>query len=127
MEDKAFQSMLKEGRGQLVLGFISADYPDPQDWFSGNFGCGAANNKYGYCNPAFDAAARQGDQATDQSQRLAAYAQAQQILVNDLPVVPLFYRGRMVLVKPWVQNLVITPRDEYPGLTFLSQVSVARR
>jgi hypothetical protein len=32
----------------------------------------------------------------------------------------------MVLVKPWVRNLVITPKDDYPGLTFLSQVSVAK-
>ena len=58
--------------------------------------------------------------------RLQAYAQAQQILVQDLPVAPLFYRGRMVLVKPWVQNLVITPKDDYPGVSFLNQVFVVK-
>ena len=57
---------------------------------------------------------------------MQAYAQAQQILVSDLPVAPLFYRGRMVLVKPSVQNLVITPKDEYPGITFLSSVFVTK-
>ena len=45
--------------------------------------------------------------------------QAQQILATDLPVAPLYFRGRMVLVKPWVQNLVITAKDDYPGLSFL--------
>jgi ABC-type oligopeptide transport system substrate-binding subunit len=30
--------------------------------------------------------------------RLQAYAEAQQVLNTDLPVAPLFYRGRMVLV-----------------------------
>ena len=91
------------------------------------FGCNASNNKYNYCNPQFDQASAKGDTGTDMNARLQAYAQAQQILVQDLPVAPLFYRGRMVLVKPWVQNLVITPKDEYPGLTFLNQIFVTKR
>ena len=48
------------------------------------------------------------------------------ILVSDLPVAPLYYRGRMVLVKPWVQNMVITPKDDYPGLSFLPAISVSK-
>lgn len=89
---------------------------------TGLFGCNASNNKYNYCSKRFDDAAAQGDHGTDLSQRLQAYAQAQQILANDVPVAPLFFRGRMVLVKPWVQNLVITSRDDYPGWSFLPQV-----
>jgi len=73
-----------------------------------------------------DAAAAKGDTGTDLAARLQAYAQAQSILVSDLPVAPLYYRGRMVLVKPWVQNLVITPKDDYPGLSFLNAVSVSK-
>ena len=63
---------------------------------------------------------------------MQAYAQAQQILIQDLPVAPLFYRGRMVVVKPWVHgsgdnnSLVITPMDSYPGITFLQNVFVTR-
>jgi ABC-type oligopeptide transport system substrate-binding subunit len=63
---------------------------------------------------------------TDQNARLQTYAQAQQILEQDLPVAPLFYRGRMVLVKPWVQNLVITAKDDYPGLNLLTEVSISK-
>ena len=96
------------------------------DWMASLFGCNASNNKYNYCNKEFDAAAAKGDTGTDLPQRLQAYAQAQGILVSDLPVAPLYYRGRMVLVKPWVQNLVITPKDDYPGLSFLNAVSVSK-
>jgi ABC-type oligopeptide transport system substrate-binding subunit len=88
------------------------------------FACNASNNKNNYCNPQFDAAAQQGDTGTDQAARLKAYAQAQQILDQDLPVAPLFYRGRVVLVKPWIGGLVITSRDDYPGMSFLPQVYV---
>jgi oligopeptide transport system substrate-binding protein len=126
METKAYQAAYKDKDFDLTYGGWVADYPDPQDWLSGLFGCTATNNKYNYCNPQFDQLATRGDTQTDQNQRLQTYAQAQQLLVQDLPVAPLLYRGRMVLVKPWVQNLVITPKDEYPGLTFLNQVSVAK-
>jgi oligopeptide transport system substrate-binding protein len=93
---------------------------------TGLFGCNASNNKYNYCNQQFDQAASKGDTGTDMSARLQAYGQAQQILETDMPVAPLFYRGRMVLVKPWVQNMVITPKDNYPGLSFLPQIAVSK-
>jgi len=126
METKAYQAAFKDKDYDLSYGGWSADYPDPQDWLSGLFSCNASNNKYNYCDQAFDQLAFKGDAQTDQNARLQTYAQAQQTLEQDLPVAPLFNRGRMVLVKPWVQNLVITPRDDYPGLSFLTQVSVAK-
>ncbi len=126
MESKAYQAAYKAKDYDLAWTGWGADYPDPQNFMTGLFGCNASNNKYNYCNKEFDAAAAKGDTGTDLNQRLQAYAQAQGILVTDLPVAPLFYRGRMVLVKPWVQNLVITPKDDYPGLSFLPAISVKR-
>jgi oligopeptide transport system substrate-binding protein len=126
MESKAYQAAYKAKDYDLAWTGWGADYPDPQNFMTGLFGCNASNNKYNYCNKEFDAAAAKGDSGTDLTQRLQAYAQAQGILVSDLPVAPLYYRGRMVLVKPWVQNMVITPKDEYPGLTFLSGLSVSK-
>jgi oligopeptide transport system substrate-binding protein len=126
MESKAYQAAYKDKDYDLAFGGWGADYPDPQDWMGSLFGCNASNNKYNYCDQQFDQASLKGDTGTDQNQRLQAYAQAQQILVQDLPVAPLFYRGRLVVVKPWVQNLVITPKDEYPGITFLSDVFVSQ-
>ena len=132
MESKAFQAAYKAKDFDLAWSGWQADYPDPQDWFTGLFACNASNNKYNYCNDQFDQLAAKGDSLTDQNQRLQAYAQAQQVLVQDLPVAPLYYRGRMVLVKPWVHgagdnnSLVVTPIDAYPGITFLPQVFVTQ-
>ena len=126
MESKSYQAAYKVKDYDLAWTGWGADYPDPQDWLSGLFGCEASNNKYNYCNKQFDQTAAAGDVATDQSQRLKSYAQAQEMLIKDLPVAPLFYRGRMVIVKPWVQNMTITPKDEYPGLTFLNEISIGQ-
>jgi oligopeptide transport system substrate-binding protein len=126
MEAKAYQAAYKDKDYDLAWTGWGADYPDPQNWISPLFACEASNNKYNYCNPEFDAAANKGDIGTDLNQRLQAYAQAQSILIRDVVGAPLFYRGRMVLVKPWVQNLVITAKDDYPGVSFLGNISVAR-
>jgi oligopeptide transport system substrate-binding protein len=127
MEAKAYQAAYRIKDYDLAWGGWGADYPDPQDWMASLFGCDASNNKYNYCDKQFDLASQKGDTGSmDLNIRLMAYAQAQQILINDLPVAPLYYRGRVVLVKPWVQNMVITPKDEYPGLSFLQNVYVKR-
>jgi oligopeptide transport system substrate-binding protein len=132
MESKAFQASYKAKDFDLAWTGWGADYPDPQDWMTGLFSCNASNNKYNYCNPQFDQLAAQGDSGTDNKARLQAYAQAQTQLMQDLPVVPLYYRGRMVVVKPWVHgggdnsSLVITPIDAYPAVTFLQQVFVTQ-
>jgi oligopeptide transport system substrate-binding protein len=126
MEAKAYQAAYKDKDYDLAWGGWGADYPDPQNWMSGLFACNASNNKYNYCNQQFDATAQKGDTSTDQNARLQAYAQAQQILIQDLPVAPLLYRGRMVLVKPWIGGMVITPKDDYPGFSFLSQLFVTQ-
>jgi oligopeptide transport system substrate-binding protein len=132
MESKAFQASYKAKDFDLAWSGWGADYPDPQDWMGSLFGCDASNNKYNYCDQQFDAASKKGDTSTDQNARLQSYAQAQQILMQDLPVAPLFYRGRMVVVKPWVHgdgpnnSLVVTSLDAYPGITFLRNVFVTQ-
>ena len=49
--------------------------------------------------------------------------------MQDAPVAPLFARGRLALVKPWVRSadggpLPITPLDDYPGSLFLDKVQI---
>ena len=132
MESKAFQAAFKAKDFDLAWEGWGADYPDPQDWMGSLFGCDASNNKYSYCDQQFDQASQKGDTSTDQNARLQAYAQAQQLLIQDLPVAPLFYRGRMVLVKPWVHgdgpdnSMVVTSMDTCPGITFLQNVFVTQ-
>jgi oligopeptide transport system substrate-binding protein len=130
MESKAYQDAFKNKQYQLAFGGWGADYPDPQNWFNTLFGCRGGNNKYNYCNPTFDAIVAQADSGTDLSERLALYAQAQTMLITEAPVSPLFVRGRLVIVKPWVQMtdgspLVITSKDDYPGNYFLDMVRIA--
>jgi len=130
MENKAYQAAFKDKDYQLAFGGWGADYPDPQDWFYTLFGCKGGNNKYNYCNPNFDQLVNRADTGTDLDTRVGLYNQAQTILIQDAPVAPLFVRGRLVVVKPWVQAagggpLVITAQDDYPGDLFLDMIQIA--
>jgi oligopeptide transport system substrate-binding protein len=129
MESKAYQAAFKAKNYELAFGGWGADYPDPQDWFNTLFGCTGGNNKYNYCNPTFDQLVNRADNGVDLSDRVLLYNQAQTILIQDAPVAPLFVRGRMVVVKPYVQMsdgspLTITGQDDYPGDYFLDMVRI---
>ena len=130
MENKAYQAAFKDKDYQLAFGGWGADYPDPQDWFYTLFGCKGGNNKYNYCNPNFDQLVNRADTGTDLDTRVGLYQQAQTQLIQDAPVAPLFVRGRLVVIKPWVQTtgggpLVITAQDDYPGDLFLDMIQIA--
>ena len=129
METADYEQAMASGAYDLAFGGWAADYPDPQDWFAMLFGCNGAYNRSGYCNPAFDRLVARADTSARQDERPRLYEQAQILLTQDAPVLPLFVRGQLVLGSPWVQSvdggpLPITPFDEYPGSLFLDKVQI---
>lgn len=132
MDQTAYEQALDAGDYDLAFGGWNADYPDPRDWLGLVFGCKATFNKFNYCDPSFDQLVARADLGGSLPDRLQLYAQAQTLLLQDLPVAPLFVRGRLVLIKPWVQStdggpLVVTPLDGYPGSLFLDRVQILPR
>ena len=129
VDASAYQQAIDARDFDLTFGGWSADYPDPRDWFGLLFGCKAPYNRVNYCSPAFDQVVARADSGTSMPERLQLYDQAQSLLTQDVAVAPLFVRGRLALVKPWVQSvdggpLPISPLDEYPGSLFLDFVRV---
>ena len=68
-----------------------ADYPGRNDFLGILLGSGSSNNYGRYDSPAFDAAIDAAGAATDEAQATAAYDEAETIIKNDVPVVPLTY------------------------------------
>ncbi len=94
-----------------------ADYPDPQNWLSVYWRSDTTfANRFGYNNPAFDELVNKGDVETDPTARMEYYAQAQQILLADIPAAFGYNSLNHYLVKPWVTGFNATPQDgTYPG------------
>jgi ABC-type transport system substrate-binding protein len=87
-----------------------ADYPDPQDFLDVLLHSQSSNNHGNYSNPEVDRLLEQARVEPDQGKRFALYHQAEQMIVDDAPWVPLWHGGeRYVLVKPNVKDYFLLP------------------
>jgi len=94
-----------------------ADYPDPQNWLSVYWKSDTAfAQRQGYNNSVFDSLVNQAGVETDPAKRIELYAQAQQLLLSDIPAAFGYNALSHYLVKPWVKGYQTTSQDlMYPG------------
>jgi oligopeptide transport system substrate-binding protein len=94
---------------QVGLASWVGDYDDPATFLNlMRSGTGAQN--YGdYANPAYDALLDQADHERDGDKRAEILSRAEQIMLDDAPVAPLYFTVSRNMVSPrvtgWVDNL----------------------
>ena len=126
-ESKTFTTNVNSGKFMWAYFGWGADYPDPDDWLPSLFGTGAGNNHTLYSNPAFDALSATALKEQDNTKRLADWDQAQKMVMDDAPIVTIFYRERFNLVKTTVKGLKTTGMDGgIIGDTFFNEVSISK-
>jgi ABC-type transport system substrate-binding protein len=82
-----------------------ADYPDAENYLSVFYSKNPAPPNYTrYKNPQFDALFEKAIRETNDSIRYQLYRQADQVMINDAPVVPLWYDEVVHLVQPNVKG-----------------------
>jgi len=113
---------LKQERDELFdsIGGWIADYPDPQDFLDLLFYSSAPSNTGSYSNPEVDALLDKAYTEQDPATRLKLYQDAEQLIVQDAAVLPLFFGQSYVLVKPYVKDYVLSPL----GYPLLNKVSI---
>ena len=102
-----------------------ADYPHPNNFLTDLFTCTSGNNNMQYCNEDFDALMADAAVEPDLETQVGIYNQAQEMLVDDAPVIFISWGGRFTLVKPWVTGLTLTPQDFTSGAYFFTNVTIA--
>jgi oligopeptide transport system substrate-binding protein len=122
LEPADFIYNLNEEKDEMfALGWI-ADYPDPYDFLDILFHTGMENNIFGYSNPGLDALLDQAAVQQNIALRLAMYQQAEQIVVDDAPCLPLFHLADYILVEPYVKDYYLSPL----GIPDLSEVYIEK-
>ncbi len=82
-----------------------ADYPDAENYLSVFYGKNPAPPNYTrYHNPAFDRMYEKSLTETNDSLRFELYRQMDRMILEDAPVVPLWYDEVIHLVQPFVKN-----------------------
>ena len=96
--------------------YQSQEIPGPYPQFQKGWG-GA--NATGYSNTAFDDACQEAlNSLPDTEEHIAAHATAQSIFAEDLPVIPLYLRIRIIATRPDMCNVSGDPS----GRSVLSQI-----
>jgi peptide/nickel transport system substrate-binding protein len=89
-----------------------ADYPDPNNFLNLFYGKNvpatmeeaAYTNPTRYQNPAFDALYEKALVTTNEAERNKLYAQLDQMIVDDAPVLLIYYSINRRLLQPYVKN-----------------------
>jgi ABC-type oligopeptide transport system substrate-binding subunit len=82
-----------------------ADYPDPDSFLRTS----PVRRHTRWRNETYDRLLEEARRLTDQAARMKLYRQADRILVEEAPIMPLFHVRLHLLVKPWVRTLPISP------------------
>ena len=87
-----------------------ADYPDPQDFLDILFHTDSKQNHTSYSNPELDAILEEARTEPDVGRRVELYHQAEVMIVQDAPLLPLWYTGEQyVLIKGHIEDYRLTP------------------
>lgn len=104
-----------EGENPKVVELWDTEWPpavdDPSDYLLGLFSCankGLTNWNY-YCNPKFDRLVHAGIVAKSAAQKAKDYAQANDILMHDVPMIPMFQGAQIIPMSSAVRGYVTNP------------------
>ncbi len=104
-----YDQIYSGNHGQIFSGGWCADYPDPENFGDVLFHSGSNQNQGGYSNPELDALLEQARVEQDVTKRIAMYQQAEQMIVNDAPVLFTTHSLSYQLVQPYVKGFEFTP------------------
>jgi peptide/nickel transport system substrate-binding protein len=93
--------------------FASGESPDKKP---------GGRNRSRYANPEFDRIVQEAVDATDKAKAKELYAKAQEIVSNDLPLLPLWYPANMVVATKRLGNIKINPSGDW---TFVKDLTIA--
>jgi len=97
--------LTSNSRALFFRGSWIADYPDAENYLSVFYSANPAPPNYTrYKNPEFDGLFEKALNETNDSLRYKLYQQADQVMINDAPVVPLWYDESIHLLQPGIQN-----------------------
>lgn len=89
----------------VYTGSWGSDFADASNWFNQNFTHSADHYRNHWNFPEFDALVTKAVTNTNVDERNQQYSQAEAMLVQQAPVIPILHEIAFRFVKPWVRDL----------------------
>ena len=99
VDSQTRSSRFSNSQYEMMTGGWLADYNDPENFLVDLWRTGGTNNKYKYSNAEFDALMDEALSAADDEARIGAYMESEQIWLEDVAMVPIYYETRPTMVN----------------------------
>ncbi|RKR04495.1 oligopeptide transport system substrate-binding protein [Kushneria sinocarnis] len=109
-----YYAKLRQGDFQIGMAPWVADYNDASN-FLDLFRSGVPNNHSGYHHPAYDRLMAEAGETLDPGKRARLMADAEQRLLDDAALLPLYFYVRAVMVSPRLTGWQENPLDIHPS------------
>ncbi|MGH3939222.1 MAG: peptide ABC transporter substrate-binding protein [Pseudonocardiaceae bacterium] len=86
-----------------------ADYPSIENFLNPLHRTGGSSNDGGYSSAAVDAKLAQADAATSQDEANSLYQEAERMVIQDMPVIPMYYYVNPSGWSDRLRNVQVTP------------------
>jgi len=103
----SFSKMVDEGKLPIFLWAWYADVPDPDNFLTKLFQSRSARNFFGYANAVVDDLLASARTAGDPQRRVELYRRAEQLILEDAPIVPFFHHTYERLFQPYVRSVEV--------------------
>jgi oligopeptide transport system substrate-binding protein len=113
MEWKVYQSRREEQIFDIARAEWVADYVDPLSFLE-VWRTGGGNNHAGWSSPEYDRLLDRAALAATDTERMALLAEAETVLLEDLPLVPLLFLPSKSLIQPSVKGWNRSILDHHP-------------
>jgi len=113
MEWKVYLTQTQSGNYDIARAAWIADYADPNSfldlWVSNG-----GNNRSGWSNKAYDACIKKAANTSDREKRFGIFQQAEKILMQDSPIMPIYFMRSKSLIQPSVKGWHSNALDHHP-------------
>lgn len=109
-EYKSVFASRRNGDYQVLLGSWTADYLDATT-FLDLWRSDSGNNHTGWSDPAYDALTDRANTIADPAARAAVLAQAETLVLDAAPIIPIYFNTHVYLLSPSVKGWQPTPTD----------------
>ncbi len=89
------------------------DYSDPNT-FLDMFVTGGAHNNTNWGNKRYDELIELAGAEPDNARRMAHFQEAERLLLDEQPIIPIYFYVTSNLVNPRVRNFTLNPQDTHP-------------
>ncbi|MBI1246786.1 peptide ABC transporter substrate-binding protein [bacterium] len=89
------------------------DYPDPNT-FLDMFVSGGENNETGWSNKAYDKLIEEASTEPDPQKRFSILKDSEEILVEEMPILPVYFYVSVNMVRPYIKNFYPNLQDLHP-------------